>query len=331
MVLIKRGRFGAAAHFLRKAKGLAPDEPAIRVNLARALTMCEKFDEALAELDAADEMAETRSPLGFETRLEILYAGDSEQDADDLLGAVAGDPDVDPALLCVAAKFMAFRDRFDDAEVYLRRALDVAPDDVETLRAFAAHSEIRGRFGEAVQALLRVTGVDPDNADLWSTLSGLLATRAKPALGQARAAAEKALALSEGTEEMSHGQALTSMAGVERDEGHYEKAEMLFNNAREMFPEYTPALLGLGQMFMLVGRIDEAVELFEQVSRQAPVAGFNARKNGEAAEPCRFRAWPDPVQPGQCVGKTGRLQARLQTSPRRQRSVAQAPELRCRR
>jgi len=282
-VQIKRRRFGAAFNVLTKARDLAPDEPAIRVNLARALTMMERFDEAVAELDAADDGAETRSPLGFETRLEILYAGDKERDADDLLDTVASAPDADPALLCVAARLMAFRDRHDDAEVYLRRALDVAPDDIETLRAFAAHSEIRGRFGEAVRALLRATGIDADNADLWASLAGLMAARAKPALNRARAAAEKAMALSEGTEELSRGQALIALAGVEKEEGNFDEAEKLFREAWEMFPEFAPASLGLGHMFMLLGRIDEAVELFEQASKLAPVAGFNALVQARAA------------------------------------------------
>ena len=79
-----------------------------------------------------------------------------------------------------------------------------------------------------------------------------------------------------------------ALAGIESQEENYSAAEQRYRRVLEQCPDTIPALEGLGQLYMQLGRIDEAVALFERVNAIDPTRGhgalINARRFPEDAE-----------------------------------------------
>ncbi len=70
-----------------------------------------------------------------------------------------------------------------------------------------------------------------------------------------------------------------ALAGVEAQEQDYDAAERRYRQVLARRPRLISALQGLGQLFMQLGRIDEAVALFERITDLDPARGHAALIN----------------------------------------------------
>jgi tetratricopeptide (TPR) repeat protein len=194
------------------------------------------------------------------------------------------------ALLAALAQRLAARDRHADAEEWLRTGLRLYPENHALYGALAELVHLQGRAQQAIALLGHATRVasaqNRPTEGLWIRLSKI-AVQSNP--GVAREAAERAReelakraerTLSN-TNEIAEArlQVEVALAAVEAHQRDYGTAEQRYQRVLALRPAMVPALEGLGQLFMQLGRLDEAVVLFERVEAIDPTRGHAALIN----------------------------------------------------
>ncbi len=185
------------------------------------------------------------------------------------------------------AALLAGRGQHAAAEEALRGALKHTPDNLSLISQLAELAQLQGRTIQAIRLLHRLIALakqqETPQAGFWVRLSHACLHAFDE---QARLAAEKAVELaglmteSEATPAaMIAGlkwQAKNALAQVESQAQRFDQAETLFNEVLAENPWFLPALQGLGQQQMQLGRIDEAVELFERIKQIDPAKGYSS-------------------------------------------------------
>ncbi len=197
-------------------------------------------------------------------------------------------------LVCGLAERLAARDRHAQAEEWLRVGLRGCPEHRAFWLQLADLAHLQGRAQHAVALLRRAIELaearDAATELLWIRLSSMalpwngalareaverarhrLATRAGPNPGAAGEMGAQPHDLGELTLRVE-----LALAEVEAHEGDRQGAERRFRQALEQQPRMVDALHGLGQLLLQVGRLDEAVALFERAKAVDPVRGHGA-------------------------------------------------------
>lgn len=175
------------------------------------------------------------------------------------------------------ALVLAAQNKHDEAKYHLRKALKQQPNDVELLTQLALLAAIRGYYGEAIQSVRVALKIDPENSSLWTQLAHLSKRSFDEDLPQQ--AAERALQLTEGKTNMERADALVAMAAVKNDKGDWATAKQFYQQALNLITDYIPAQLGLGYLLLQLGKIDEAIGYFEQITKRNPIIGYSALIN----------------------------------------------------
>lgn len=144
----------------------------------------------------------------------------------------------------VTGRLMERAGRHERAEEMYRKALDLDPRDVETLKDLAEHLHDRDRGAEAEEILRTILELDPGQVEARVFLGSLLAGRGDR--DGARALYEEALDL-----DPRSTLALSWLAGLHVTAGEHEKAEALFLRVLEITPDDTQTL---GQLSGLLAR-----------------------------------------------------------------------------
>ena len=301
-----QGRSGEALALYRRSASAESSVPVL-LNVAQLALDAGALDEAQASLDRAGALLEAtldqwpasrqayfhQQLLGL--RLDIWLAAGSYAEAEDWLEARCGvlaEADWCGLLLGYAQR-LAARDRHAQAEEMLHNGLRHYPQHAALYVQLADLALVLGRQRQAAPLLRRAIACAErqggDTVVLWARLSSACLQFDGPA---ARQAAEKALALV--TAACGHGahpaallaqwraSALLALAQLDAHEQRYTEAEAQYRAALDMQPDSASALQGLGQLYLQLGRIDEAVALFEQVRSFEPGHGvallINARR-----------------------------------------------------
>jgi len=194
------------------------------------------------------------------------------------------------ALLINYATQLGKYDQHDQASEALRGGLKHYPEKIELHEQLAELAQVQGHFMQAVHLIRRAIKLAEEQekmtAGLWARLSSVCLHRSDE---QARLAAEKAVGIADALEvdeqcpeamlKALRLQAKNALAQVESQEQNFEVADVLFRELLDDNPWFLPALQGLGQQQMQLGKIDEAVELFERVKEIAPAKGYSALIN----------------------------------------------------
>lgn len=255
-------------------------------------------------------------------RLELWLAGDDFARADAWLESRQTELAENDycGLLTGYAQRLAERGRHAQAEDALRRGLRHYPQQPDLYQQQAELAELQGRLPQAMTLLLRAIHLAGQQQKMTLPLRLKLAgiaTQGYPALARqmAEQAIEEAGALTPSTEMDAAqaaewlAQAQVALAGVDAQEQNYSGAEARFVEVLQAHPRLVLALQGLGQLYMQLGRIDEAVALFEQVLVIDPARGhaalINARRFPQDDETllrlenlARRPGLSGPVQPG---------------------------------
>ena len=268
------------------------------VEMAKCLDAAQRFwqeDQAAW----ADEQRLQHSRQLRNLRLDLWLAGEQAETAEAWIEGQRSVLDEADwcALLCAWALRLAARDRHADAEESLRRGLNHYPKQLPLYSQLAELAQAQGRALQAGALLRRAVRLAKTQNQptelLWIRLSAAILQN-NPAL--ARKAAEQAqieLAAraappahdTHPTDTLPHtltdlrSQAELALAGVESQEQNYDAAEQRCRRLLEQTPDMIPALLGLGQLLMQLGRIDEAVALFDRVKSIDPTRGYSALIN----------------------------------------------------
>jgi tetratricopeptide (TPR) repeat protein len=190
-------------------------------------------------------------------------------------------------LLSGFAERLAARDRHAEAEEWLRIGLRHYPVNLVLFSQLAELAHLQGRPRQSIALLRRsiqLAGAqDKPTVLLWIRLS---ANALQTYPGLAREAAEQAnQEIDRLTEQASSTidqldewrlRVELATADVDAQEQDYCRAEQGYQHVLEKRPEMITALQGLGQLCMQLGRIDEAVTLFERVKAIDPTRGHRA-------------------------------------------------------
>jgi len=244
------------------------------INLARCYVAKGEAEQALPYVQQAEQLGAQRREQWVLVAVDCYIALDRWQDAEQAiqLGLKSGIEQTKGIVLW--SLLLAAQDKHEEAEHQIRKALRDDPENVLLLTHLADLANIRGHYGEVLHCLLRATQLEPDNASLWVQLAQLGKRHFDEQ--SAREAAQKALQLTEEKAGLERAQALVVMAQLEADAGEQSQAEQYYQEALGQLPDFIPAKLGLGHLWLQWGRVDEAVGLFESVAEQHPVAGYGA-------------------------------------------------------
>lgn len=160
------------------------------------------------------------------------------------------------------------------------------PHSTELAMQLAELVQLQGHQMQAVKLLRRALEQDNENIALLLQLTNA----SLPGLEQqARLAAERAVTLAQELEvsetmsfamiKIKQAQAHNALAQVEYHGQNFELAEQLYRDILDDNQGFIPALLGLGQLQMQQGNIDQALALFERVKRLDPIKGQSALIN----------------------------------------------------
>ena len=222
-------------------------------------------------------------------------------------------------LLSGLAERLAARDRHAQAEEWLRTGLRQYPEHLALYAQLAELSHLQGRPHQAIallrRAILLATAQNKPNELLWTRLSAI-ALQSNP--GLAREAAEQArdqLARLAGQTSRSADEMVDcglqvelALADVDAQEQDYGAAERRYRQVLEQRPHMVRAIQGLGQLFLEVGRIDEAVALFERVKAIDPTRGYGALIHAR-----RFRGDDDTLQRLEQLARTPGMEGSVRT------------------
>ncbi|MBU3069182.1 sulfotransferase [Aestuariicella sp. G3-2] len=249
-------------------------------------------------------------------QLEVWVACDQLATAEAWLERQQGVVQEEDWVACVTtfSQILSGVDRHDTAEEALRNALKVYPKNLSLITAVVELLQLAGRTQQAIVLLRRgialirqgEAGGPEMEVVFWARMSTIcLHQRHK----QARKAAEKACELATGLERSDNlpelrvwqiqAQAKNAQAQVESQAQNYDVSERLFKELLEQNPWFLPSLQGLGQQYMQLGRIDEAVELFNRIREIDPTKGFSALISA--------RQFPEDEQTLERIEKAARL------------------------
>lgn len=308
---VQQGRPGEAYGLLHRSLDLTP-RMAVFLNLLRLCVQQHWPDVGWHTLvsiehywqEACKDWSE-ESRLFYEQqlhglRLDLWLLEDAFEAAESWLEARWSElPEADwCALLGGYARRLQSRDRHIQAEERLRAGLSHYPDNRPLLVQLAELAQLQGRTGQGVALLRRAIRAarqaEEPAVGLWLQLVNQ-ALQSNPALAReaiAHASTElnslPADHLSDEARAALDFQLRLTQAGLDAHEQRFDAAESAYRQLLDEQPESIPVLQGLGQLLMQLGRIDAAVDCFEQVKAMDPARGhaalINARRFPEDDE-----------------------------------------------
>lgn len=269
--LLAGGRVGESVPLLEQAVRLLPKSGGAWLNLARAYLATGEPERAIATLDAAEPFPDKDPGLFRMSRVEALSRLGRHDEAETLMRQAA-ESGVQGATAPLV-QMLGARGRHDEAWHILKEALESDADNAGLMELAAELAQVRGRFGEAAHWLKRALDKQPEHSGLWSRLAMLSSRR----LGEksAREAADRALELTEGQSGPIRAHAVTAHAHVLAEGNDMAGAEQAYREALALVPHFIPAMSGLGQLLMQLGRVDEATVVFEDLKKVAPLQGWS--------------------------------------------------------
>ncbi len=269
--LLASGQLQRARPFIEKAAQLMPQSGGSLLNLAHLQLELKEHQAALDTLERAAQLPDTEKDILNSLQAEALVRLGNPAAALNNLRANAENGNAQDQLALV--RHLTTLGQHDEAWRSLREAIEKTPDQAELLELAAELSQVKGRYGEADRFLARALDIDPENAALWRRRATISSRR----LGQevARHAADKALALTQPKGGYEHALSLATHAHVLSEADQLDAAQAAYRQALELHPHCVPAMRGLGQLLMQLGRVDEATALYEELSQIAPIQGWS--------------------------------------------------------
>jgi Flp pilus assembly protein TadD len=161
---LDRGQHQAAVDLFRRALTLDPDEPRAHALLALALLRMKRLGAALLEAQTALVLA-PEAPLSHLILGHVLLAHRKPEEARGHFESAREHDLASPAPLRGLAAVETFFDREDRAVEILEKALELDPEDVDTLSALGTAHLSRGRLDEAERHARAALEIEPEHAD----------------------------------------------------------------------------------------------------------------------------------------------------------------------
>ena len=167
----------------------------------------------------------------------------------------------DAALHFYRGLFLQATGDFEAAEAAQTLALELDPEHYPSYRALGDLAQLRGAPAEAAEHFERCAAGLPDHAGCRYGLA-----LARVDLGELDAAAEP---LASAAEQLDRADVWSELGKLERRRRRPKEAISAFSRALALDRAHLPALLGMGQVLMAVGRRDEGQALLERHREEA--------------------------------------------------------------
>ena len=269
--LLGAGRLEAALPFIEKAARLIPNSGGAWLNVAHARLLKKDYEGALQALKTAEPLPDKESDIFESLMSDVLQKLGRGSEAEALLRSSAATGQIKAVINLI--RQLTSTNRHEEAWQITREHLDSQPSNVDLLELAAELAQVRGRFGESDRFLARALEIAPDNAALWRRRAMSSSKRLSTAI--AREAADKALSLTAARGGLGHALSLAAHAHVLSEEGHLVDAEKCYQEALALHRQCVPALRGMGQLMMQLGRVDDATAYYEELKQIAPLQGWS--------------------------------------------------------
>ena len=161
--------------------------------------------------------------------------------------------------------------RYDEAKVYLTKALELKADHADALGNLGKLALDQGHFDEAKTELTKALALKPDQVNVLNNLGVLAMNEFR--YDDAKACLAKALEL-----KPDHVDALSNMGKLCLDQGRFDDAVPYLKRALELKPDHANALNNLGWCLMNQGHNEDAERYFRKALEADPKS-INAMNN----------------------------------------------------
>ena len=276
IVLLQSGYYAQAiTDFIEALRQLpSAQQLALHINLARCYLNLRDFAAAHRHIDAARALDGSKRAAWLCVAVDCHIAERNFAAAEQVLqhSEQAG---IEPLLAAkIHALIHAANNNHARAEELLLPWLHAHPQDQELLSQLIDIACIRGRYPLALTFVQQALCATPQALALWLKLAHI-GRYCLPA-SECRQAAEQAMQLAAQAIGKERAQALSTLAQVEADAEQFARAEALYCEALQTLPQFIPALLGLGYLYLQWGQLEAALKHFTAVSQLDPYTGHSA-------------------------------------------------------
>lgn len=271
-VFAKLGRVEDAIDALAKAASVAPDDPKILFNLAKASIDGKRFDLGADALVKLLEISphHIEAIIGYATCLSKL--GQADKAIETLKKGISAAPAA-PELFEYLSRLLIEQKNYGAALIYIDDARAQWPDNSTLLLARATALQLLGRNEESTEAYKALISTEPKNAYFLNKFSGFLHD-----IGQweeAETYSKRSLEI-----EPESVSALTNMGRIRQQRGDLTGAKILYEKAIHIDPSYADAHNNLGNLFLYMAQIKSAlIHLDEAIKLKPESSGFRFNRS----------------------------------------------------
>gem|GEM_PF-5259020 len=308
------GRPGLAARKYEEALKLAPEEPQLLMELARAYTLLRDFPEAMRYALLAERKA-PGDPAVHRT-LAIVHTEDlRESEGMDHARKACELGPKDPENWVLLGNFQLRRQKYQDAEQSFRRALEVAPAhvaaNVQFARALVDGRKTPAADREAFTYLARARTLEPRNSEALLLQSQIAARKGDTALAVSLLRQAREVAPTDSTILLALGQALVRA-------GKGEEGVRLVTLGQKLGPRGVPFIdledearknpqpvvtERLAELYRRRGMYDSAILVLERGLKRAPGNLALQRKLAQVSREAVLQGLPGEVHQPSTPGK----------------------------
>lgn len=268
---IAKGQPALAEETLRAGSEAVPEDASLKIELAQLLIQTDRPSQAVSLLEGGVQHA----PDNTELREALVRAYMANRDLDAARRAAEDLKTLRPEVAAgyhLAGLIAHEQKRYDDSDKNLERAYELQPTSVDILAALTRFSLERGRRTDAVKRLQQVSSRDPGNAAVWDLLGRTCL--AINDLVQAQDALNRSIALSSRS-----WAAYRDLAQVKLAQNDSNAAVTEYRSALQRAPTEPVLVTELAALYEKLGRVEEAIGLYEKLLQEDPNAQQLAANN----------------------------------------------------
>ena len=247
------------AHLLR------PEDDTYLRSYARALTSTQQLSQARRQWRTLLDRTE-QSHLREEARNEIIRIlnriGILQDELPTFLATAQADPEDIEAAYFLGGAYLEL-DQLDEAEIVYENILITHPDDLYTLLALERLYTEADRVEEAIEVLLRIAEISPSRAREYYQRLAELSLRL---FNDEAALSFSELAISLNPDDAS---AYARLGGIYSQMQDQENAILAYRQALSLDPRAFTYAFDLAALYLSIGRIDPAEELYIRILTQS--------------------------------------------------------------
>ena len=271
--LIRERKFKEAKQELEVILAKDPNSYGAHMSLGLILQVQGEFEGAIQYFDRAKALDSMRVQPIYLTGVCQLRMGDLDKAEESLTAAAELDPKL-PAVHAGLAQLASRKNELDEAVSHLSDALEIDP---QLVPARMLRARLRYRAGDtkgAISDIEELVESRPDHRGATVMLANWYDQQGMHEKG--------ASLLLQALERKSDDPAVwTNLGRLRHNAKDYQAAESAFREALSRRPKNLAAKVGLVDVLIQQGKVDEAREILKSISRRGPMAGIVHRLSAD--------------------------------------------------